>query len=130
MACALTVSGCVSTATPKTPNIALFTSLPIVWPERPDFRGLFSIDAPLHGALGALRRYGTLQPLDTLIETTGARANGRSTMARSRLLVMAQPRPLSPQENVALDNWVRGGGHVLLFADSLPSATTVRATNQ
>lgn len=30
---------------------------------------------------------------------------------------MAQPRPLSPQENVALDNWVKGGGHLLLLAD-------------
>jgi hypothetical protein len=30
---------------------------------------------------------------------------------------MAQPRALSPQENVVLDRWVRGGGHVLLFAD-------------
>ncbi len=125
MACALTVSGCVSTAIPKTPSIALFTSLPIVWPERPDFRGLFSIDAPPHWALVALRRYGTLQPLDTLIKPTGARANSRSTMARSNLLVMAQPRPLSPQENVALDNWVRGGGHVLLFADPMLTAESI-----
>lgn len=34
-------------------------------------------------------------------------------------LVIAQPRPLEPAENVALDSWVRGGGHVLLFADPL-----------
>jgi hypothetical protein len=34
-------------------------------------------------------------------------------------LVMAQPRPLEPAENVALDAWVRGGGHLLLFADPL-----------
>lgn len=34
-------------------------------------------------------------------------------------LVMAQPRPLEPAENVALDGWVRGGGHLLLFADPL-----------
>lgn len=32
---------------------------------------------------------------------------------------MAQPRPLAPQENVALDRWVRGGGHLLLFADPM-----------
>jgi hypothetical protein len=30
---------------------------------------------------------------------------------------MAQPRPLAPAENVALDRWVRRGGRVLLFAD-------------
>jgi hypothetical protein len=32
---------------------------------------------------------------------------------------MAQPRALSPQENVALDGWVRGGGRLLLFADPM-----------
>ena len=31
--------------------------------------------------------------------------------------MMIQPRPLSPQENVALDNWVAAGGRLLLFAD-------------
>lgn len=76
--------------------------------------------APPHWALAVLQRHGKLQPLDTL-----ARANGRSTMARSKLLVMAQPRPLSPQENVALDNWVRGGGHVLLFADPMLTAESI-----
>ena len=40
-------------------------------------------------------------------------------MASGSLLVMAQPRPLSPPENVALDRWVRGGGHLLLFADPM-----------
>ena len=35
------------------------------------------------------------------------------------LLVMAQPRALAPQENVALDDWVRRGGRLLLFADPL-----------
>jgi hypothetical protein len=30
---------------------------------------------------------------------------------------MIQPRPLSPAENVALDDWVAGGGGLLLFAD-------------
>lgn len=34
-------------------------------------------------------------------------------------LVIAQPRPLEPAENVALDSWVRGGGYLLLFADPL-----------
>jgi hypothetical protein len=33
------------------------------------------------------------------------------------VLVMAQPRLLSPDELVALDQWVRGGGRVLIFAD-------------
>ncbi len=32
---------------------------------------------------------------------------------------MPQPRALAPAENVALDSWVRGGGHLLLFADPM-----------
>lgn len=51
-------------------------------------------------------------PLDTLGEGGGARSLG----ALHRL-VIAQPRVLSPAENVALDNWVRGGGHLLLIID-------------
>jgi hypothetical protein len=37
-------------------------------------------------------------------------------------LLIAQPRPLAPQENVALDRWVRRGGHLLLFADPMLTA--------
>ena len=38
---------------------------------------------------------------------------------------MIQPRPLSPAENVALDEWVAAGGRLLLFADpALTAATT------
>lgn len=47
-------------------------------------------------------------PLDTLLKA-GSLAD----------LLIAQPRPLEPAENVALDAWVRGGGHLLLFADPL-----------
>ena len=122
LGCTLAGSGCVSTSESSTPTIALFTSLPIVWPERQDFRGLIASDAPPHWALAALRRYGPVQPLDTLV-----RANARPAMASGSLLVMAQPRPLSPQENVALDNWVRGGGHVLLFADPMLTAESLFA---
>ena len=122
LACGLACTGCVTSAGPKTPTIALFTSLPILWPERSDFRGLINSDAPPHWALAVLQRRAKLQPLDSL-----AKANGRAAMAPGSLLVMAQPRPLSPQENVALDNWVRGGGHLLLFADPMLTAETIFA---
>jgi hypothetical protein len=36
-----------------------------------------------------------------------------------RFLLMAQPRGLAAEENVALDNWVREGGRLLLFADPM-----------
>ncbi|MEO6716378.1 MAG: DUF4350 domain-containing protein [Novosphingobium sp.] len=100
----------------------MFTTLPILWPERGDFRGLIGSDAPPHWALAILRRHGNLRPLDSL-----AKADGGATMASGSLLVMAQPRPLSPQENVTLDRWVRGGGHVLLFADPMLTADSIFA---
>lgn len=91
-------------------EVALFTTLPILWAETPDLAGLLQDDAPPHWALAVLRRGGgQVVPLDTLLRLPGDR----------RLLVIAQPRPLSPQENVELDRWVRAGGRVLLFADPL-----------
>ena len=41
------------------------------------------------------------------------------TLAGLDYLLLAQPRALSPAENVALDDWLRAGGHLLLFADPL-----------
>jgi len=75
LACALATGGCVSAPAPKAPGIAIFTSLPIVWPEQLDFRGLINRDVPPHWALAILQRHGKLQPLDIL-----AKANGRAAM--------------------------------------------------
>lgn len=95
------------------PPLGLFTSLPIWWSEADDVAG--QIAAPQkprsepHWARRVLaegREHVVL--LDTLLKPEGFAD-----------LVMAQPRPLEPSENVALDGWVRGGGHVLLFADPL-----------
>lgn len=43
------------------------------------------------------------------------------------VMVMAQPRPLSPDENVALDDWVGAGGRLLLFADPMLTQRSVFA---
>ncbi|OYU36161.1 ABC transporter [Novosphingobium sp. PASSN1] len=61
-----------------------------------------------HWARPVLEESRRLVPLDTLL-APGALAD----------LLIAQPRPLEPAENVALDGWVRSGGHLLLFADPL-----------
>ncbi|MCT2560151.1 GldG family protein [Tsuneonella sp. YG55] len=91
------------------PPLGLFTSLPIYWAESADIAD--ALDAGANGghwARVALERDNRLVPLDTL--------DGLELKRLGRL-VMAQPRPLAPVENVALDNWVRGGGRLLLFAD-------------
>jgi hypothetical protein len=89
------------------PALGLFTSLPIYWAESADITEALDQGGG-HWARAALESENRLVPLDTL--------DGLELKNLDRL-VMAQPRPLAPIENVALDEWVRGGGRLLLFAD-------------
>ncbi len=98
----------------RSATIGLFTTLPVLWAESGDLRGLLRNDAPSHWALAPLRARGELSPVETLLPGPAG-----PPLAGVDLLVMAQPRALAPQENVALDSWVRRGGHLLLFADPL-----------
>ena len=106
--------GCTSVGPVRPGGIGLFTTLPIVWPEANDIKDLLRSDAPPHWALAVLQQRGPVRPLDSLLPQPDA-----PVLQGVALLVMAQPRPLSPQENVALDGWVRKGGHLLLFADPM-----------
>ena len=88
--------------------LPLFTSLPIYWPEASDLATTLKGEEQPHWARTAIEAKRPLRPIDTL---DAAMLDGR------RDLLMIQPRPLSPAENVALDAWVAGGGRLLLFAD-------------
>lgn len=92
--------------------IGLFTSLPILWAEQDGVADMLGDKAPPHWVRTALERHGQVLALDTL----HGPAFSRRQIER---LVMAQPRPLTPDENVALDTWVREGGRLLLFADPM-----------
>ena len=92
--------------------IGLFTSLPILWNEEPDVAAMLKSQEGPHWARALLSGRGGITALDTL-----AAPGGTGPLDRLSRLVIAQPRPLSPDENVALDTWVRGGGRVLLLAD-------------
>ncbi|MCB2060308.1 MAG: ABC transporter [Novosphingobium sp.] len=94
--------------------IGLFTSLPILWRETPDLADVLVSDAPPHWAQAAIADRGKLVAIDTL-----APDGGPLPLDPDAILIIAQPRPLAPEENVALDDWVRGGGRLLLFADPL-----------
>ena len=94
------------------PELGLLTTLPIYWNETHDIGEALGGETPAHWARAALEEDYRLVPLDTLD------AGERGLVGLDRLL-LAQPRALSPEENVALDDWVRGGGRVLLFADPL-----------
>lgn len=99
------------------PELGLFTTLPILWPEAGGVADLLASPEPPHWARRVLDARYHVTALDTLEPPPGLRN-----------LVVAQPRVLAPPENVALDDWVRGGGRVLLFADPMltwPSAFPV-----
>jgi hypothetical protein len=95
--------------------------LPLLWGESGDIRGQLAQTAPRHWALEVLEQRGKVVPLDTLAGPQGL------SLPANGLLVLIQPRPLTPEENVALDAWVRGGGRVLLFADPMLTAESAYA---
>jgi hypothetical protein len=88
----------------KNPPLLLLTTLPLVFGE--DF-GLESAGSPAMKALGS-----SFEVLP--ISTTSS-----SELARARLLLMAQPPAQTAENLVALDAWVRSGGHLLLHADPM-----------
>lgn len=124
MALVLALAGCGPEpdrpAAADAPLIGLSTSLPLLWAESGDIQGQLAQEAPAHWALSLLEQTGKVVPLDTL-----AGAEGRLSLPQDALLLLVQPAPLAPDENVALDAWVRAGGRLLLFADPMLTAESV-----
>jgi hypothetical protein len=82
----------------------LLTSLPIVFGEG------FSLDDAGSPLLEALQRQYDVRPIAT---------SSAAELEAGRLLLMAHPLAQPAEDLVALDEWVRGGGRVLLLADPM-----------
>ena len=93
-----------SAAQPAKPDLLILTSLPLLFNEDFDPRRQGS------PALQTLSRQFNVVPIST---------SGERELAKGRLLLMAQAPAQSPEDLVALDDWVRGGGSVLLLADPM-----------
>lgn len=109
---AMLLAGCASKTEPP-PNreeLALMTTLPIYWGESASIAEALSNTAPPHWVRTEIEKTFELVPVDTLSE---------DALDGVENLLLAQPRALSAPENVALDQWVREGGQLLLFADPL-----------
>ena len=91
-------------------KLALFTTLPIYWGEGGDLAALIEEASGPDWVRAQLEHRFVLAPVDALEP---------EILAQYDRLLLAQPRPLAPSENVALDNWVRDGGRLLIFADPL-----------
>ncbi|MEM6475190.1 MAG: hypothetical protein AAF687_03395 [Pseudomonadota bacterium] len=106
---------------PDAPVLGLMTSLPLYWPLGADFADLASGDAERPWQRVAIERRYRIEPLDTLSPIAALDADQPATdpLASLERLAVIQPRGLTPSDNVALDNWVRAGGHLLLVLDPM-----------
>ena len=86
------------------PVLLLLTSLPVM------FGAEFSLEAAGSPLLDALEKRYRVQAIAT---------TSPEELARGRLLLMAHPLAQPAENLVALDQWVRVGGRVLLLADPL-----------
>ena len=85
------------------PALMLVTSLPL----------MFSEDFSLSGGSPALKQLqGRYRVVPISVTSPGE-------LAKGRLLLMAQPLAQTSENLVALDDWVRGGGRVMILADPL-----------
>jgi hypothetical protein len=92
------------------PELGIMGTIPLYWGEAGDFGEVLAGQGSVHWARAQLEADYRLEPLDTL---------DADSLGDLDFLLLAQPRALSPAENVALDDWVRHGGRVLVFADPL-----------
>jgi hypothetical protein len=86
------------------PTLLLLTSLPLV------FNVEFSLEGGGSPALTALQAHYRVVPISVADE---------ADLAKGRLLLMAHPLAQGADNLVALDDWVRRGGRVLLLADPM-----------
>jgi hypothetical protein len=122
-ACAPLVA-CAGESAPPPPegprsSLGLMTSLPLYWPLDADLAALASGIADIPWQRNVLESRYELALLDTLTPIPGLLPDEAETdpLAGLTRLAIIQPRGLSPADNVALDDWVRGGGHLLLALD-------------
>lgn len=100
-------------------KLGLMTSLPLYWPLGAGVEEIASGRAPLPWQRSALEQAFVIEPLDSLAAIPGLTADAPASdpLAGLKRLAVIQPRGLSPADNVALDTWVRQGGHLLLVLD-------------
>jgi len=84
------------------PVLLLLTSLPLLFGED------FSLQSAGSPALKALQARYRVEPISV---------SDPADLGKGRLLLMAHPLAQPAEDLVALDQWVRGGGRVLLLAD-------------
>ena len=92
------------------PKLGLFTTLPIYWGEADDITAVLDSEAGPDWVRTELEKKFEIVPLDTL--------EPEALEGLERVL-LAQPRPLAPSENVAFDQYLANGGKAVILADPM-----------
>lgn len=103
------------------PAMGLMTSLPLTYPIGADLGAFARGEVRRNWQAVAIGQCYTAVPLDTLspIPALDPAASAIDPLDGLEYLAVIQPRGLSPRDNVALDNWVRAGGQLLLMLDPM-----------
>ncbi|EAQ29293.1 hypothetical protein NAP1_00935 [Erythrobacter sp. NAP1] len=103
------------------PKVGLMTSLPIYWPLEAEFADLASGNVEVPWQREVIEVRFEIVPLDTLspIPALDPDAPPIDPLEGLKNLAVIQPKGLSPADNVALDEWVKQGGKLLLVLDPL-----------
>lgn len=99
----------VSEVDEQKPKLGLFTTLPIYWGEG-GMEDILAGETEPDWVRTELETKFEIVPLDTL--------EAEALEGLDRVL-LAQPRPLSPSENVAFDSFLTGGGDAVIMADPM-----------
>lgn len=100
--------------------VGLMTSLPIYWADGEDFAATIDGSAETPWVRSVIERRYEIVPLDSLAPGDNLLEGEESDpLASLDRMIIAQPRGLSPADNVALDEWVKGGGRLLMVLDPM-----------
>lgn len=97
-------------ASADAPAATIVTGLPLRWSASPSFAAMIAEGTNDDPALARLTAAGPASLVDSLIDHVPPPGG---------TLLIAHPRALAPQELVAIDAFVRGGGHAVVLADAL-----------
>jgi hypothetical protein len=88
------------------PRVTLMTALPLMWGE----------GTPADVLAGRSGKSETLRIIETAFDVRAIDTISAKTLGRD-IAIIAQPRRLTPEELVAFDKWLLGGGRAMIFAD-------------